>query len=333
MYFHSDRLLKRYLGYRRPTTIAYVFLFALGILTILAIPLVNAGKLPGANYRDESLNLAVGELLHGRYPYYVTASGKEPITPLPGSLLLAIPFVLVGSSGFQNCFWLFVFFRLCVRYLRNSTRALALLLSVFAGAPVIVRELSSGSDLLSNTIWILASVMAIENCDHFSPPINLFIAVAAGIGFSSRPNFVLLAPLLYSALIRRRGIRCATSYVLVAAAVWGIVTLPFYLYDPGGFSPLHVVRFVNRFDTVLPYSGIILPGASFLASILLALKKTNGPGSLLMRSAVVLGIAPVLGMCLTSIAERRFEVGPYSNFSLMVLPFATVALWRGRPCR
>src|SRR5260370_38096939 len=58
---------------------------------------------------DDGLNLGVNELLNGRHPYSVRTYLDNPISPLPGAILLAIPFVLVGSSAYQNLFWLGVF--------------------------------------------------------------------------------------------------------------------------------------------------------------------------------------------------------------------------------
>lgn len=48
----------------------------------------------------------MNRLVRGHYPYHaVTYLGNE-ITHLPGSLLLALPFVLVWTSALQNLFWL-----------------------------------------------------------------------------------------------------------------------------------------------------------------------------------------------------------------------------------
>src|SRR5713226_9351322 len=42
---------------------------------------------------DDALNLAVSELLHGRYPYYGQTYLHNAIANLPGAILLATPFV------------------------------------------------------------------------------------------------------------------------------------------------------------------------------------------------------------------------------------------------
>ena len=67
--------------------------------------------LPGkGSDADDALNLAVNELLHGRYPFYARTYLDNPVANLPGTIFLAVPFALLGNSAYQNFFWLMVFF-------------------------------------------------------------------------------------------------------------------------------------------------------------------------------------------------------------------------------
>lgn len=104
---------------KRSTAIALM----VGIACLLAIvvgvvyPRLNqGGHYPGASDRDEALNAAISALLDGRYPYTVRAfvqeshswvgQGGNPISAMPGELLMSMPFHLLGLTALQNVFWL-----------------------------------------------------------------------------------------------------------------------------------------------------------------------------------------------------------------------------------
>ena len=83
-----------------------ITLLILIIIFIVAYPIANSGAFGVGSDRDEALNIATTDLLNGRYPYYQKTYHNNPITPMPGSLFLAVPFVLAGNSAYQNFFWL-----------------------------------------------------------------------------------------------------------------------------------------------------------------------------------------------------------------------------------
>ncbi len=82
--------------------------FALAVLTLGVLvagffavyPMANSGEYGRGIDNDEALNIAVGELFSGRYPYYLRTYLDAPISPLPGELLLASPFVLLGNGAY-----------------------------------------------------------------------------------------------------------------------------------------------------------------------------------------------------------------------------------------
>ena len=84
------------------------------LATMVALPLVNRGIPPGKNVRVATVTLAVSELLQARYPYHVAVSEREPVTLLPGSLFLAVPFVWLHIAGLQSLVWI-VFFYFALR--------------------------------------------------------------------------------------------------------------------------------------------------------------------------------------------------------------------------
>ena len=67
----------------------------------------RAGRGRGRRRRPRGgVRVALTELASGRYPYTATTYLGNPITPLPGALLLAAPFWWVtGSAAWQNVAW------------------------------------------------------------------------------------------------------------------------------------------------------------------------------------------------------------------------------------
>ena len=62
--------------------------------------------------------------------------------------------------------------------------------------------------------------------------------VALALLVLARANFLLLLPLAFGWLVRARGWRTATAAVALASGAAAALSLPFYLYDPAGFTPL-----------------------------------------------------------------------------------------------
>ncbi len=54
--------------------------------------------------RDEALEVAVRALAASENPYLAELSTGNPVSPLPGELVLAAPFVWLGVSGLQTVF-------------------------------------------------------------------------------------------------------------------------------------------------------------------------------------------------------------------------------------
>ncbi len=160
------------------------------LATMVALPLVNRGILPGKNVHVATVTLAVSELLQARYPYHVAVSEREPVTLLPGSLFLAVPFVWLHIAGLQSLVWI-VFFYFALRKWSGDARLVPFfLLAILLGAPVIVHEPVSGSDYLGNCIWILLVIAMVANYGNLSAGQRAIFAVLTGVAFSSRLTFL-----------------------------------------------------------------------------------------------------------------------------------------------
>ena len=241
------------------------------LLTFVALIAIFAIVYPKANVHiagrgsdaDDGLNLAVNELLNGRYPYSVRTYLDNPISPLPGAILLAIPFVLFGSSAYQNLFWLGVFCFVLFRMMQSWRATLILFLTILIFSPVVVNDIVTGGDYPTNTIYVLVFMLLTLSWGPGTDSLSwkkLLAVLLLGIGLSSRANFLLLMPPLFSALTLRAGWRTAATYSALTLLVCAAITIPFWVHDPAGFTPLHTqAHKVAEFQTILPFAGLVVP--------------------------------------------------------------------------
>lgn len=336
----------------RQAIVAIASTFLLLITAFLLIfPLADSGVLGGGSDADDALDLATVELLHGRYPYYERTYLGNQLSPLPGALLLAAPFVVLGNGAWQNFFWLLAFVVVMKGFLGGWRTALCLLWLILGLAPIVLNWLVIGVDYVANSLYVLVLALwatgaimpssagdpafgpshavdrqAVHHATVWSTgslrvPWSLAIpAVALGIGLSSRANFLLLVPLVCAALARRSGWKTAIACTAITGLAFAIVTLPFFLYDPAGFSPLHAREKLDQFDPILPHSALLITGASGIAALALAWRhrRCMTPDLLLVDCAVVLVIPALAGTVLSMIRSARPDFGfaLYASFAL-----------------
>jgi len=320
----------------------------LGVLTVVVLmgafaltyPALTTGRIGAASDRDEALNTATWELLHGRYPYYpravvdgVTREGEKGslISPLPGELLLAVPFVLLGNGAYQNFFWVLVLFFVVRWYLRSGPSATAFLWGLLLLSPICLHEVVTGGDLMSNTIWVLVFALFMIRCvsDARTKWYSRGVAAALfGIGLSSRANFVLIGPLVLSVLIQAAGWKPALKYMTLAALASLAVTLPFYLYDPAGFSPLHTYNKLRWFESTLPHAGVVVPVVGAVLAGALSFQKMAGPDVRFLRNcAIVLAWPVVCVVALSSVSTARLELYRFAWYGQSFMLFGVLACW------
>lgn len=273
------------------------FLFLL-IAFLIIYPTANSGFYGGGSDADDALDIAARAILHGQYPYYLKTYLGNPIGPMPGAVFLSMPFVLVYGSALQNIFWLAGLFFI-VRWLADAKTALCLLLLLLVFSPVVMWNVLTGTDELANTIYVLIFTLLLIKGKS-----KRLWAFLLGVGLSSRANFILLTPLIFSALVYTEGIKRALIHTLIACLVCLAVTLLFYLYDSHGFTPLR-----GQFSKAagLPFA----PLASGLISLLLAWKYVRDAQALLIACAVVQLVAVGLSAILTG---SGLSYSPYGIF-------------------
>lgn len=218
--------------------------------------------------RDEALDYAVREALAGRYPYSVRTQLGGPISPLPGALLLAAPWVVIGTSRYQMFFWLGLGALLLVRVL-GARATLACCVLLFA-CPAFSQEWTFAGDLFSNTAYVAISCALLAQAveDDRSWPHLSALAVFVGIAIASRAHLALVAIPLFALMLRRTDPRSAAMLACITVITAVGVTLPFYVYSPSLFSPLHAVSMLSVRSA--PSSAWYLTSATLIATLALA---------------------------------------------------------------
>lgn len=306
---------------------------ALTAFVLVVYPLANSGRLGAGGDADDALVTGVGELFAGRYPYYPATYLGNPISPMPGAMLLSAPFVLIRLVALQNVFWLAAFFLAARHFLKSGVRALLLLWTILIFSPTVFQNLATGADYTANTIYVLLAMwLMLETISDESAPAwkKILPGVLLGVALSSRSNFILLTPLLFSALLQNAGLKAAIKYCGVAGAVFLLVTVPFYLYDPTSFTPLAVqASKLVKIEDVLPFARVVVPLAAVALAAALSFQKMKTDGAVLFRNCAVVQIFVLLLTALVSSIhlgklDLYFEQSGYGMFTLF---FGALACW------
>lgn len=314
-----------------PAQYAPVFLvFTLLILfvTFLQIyPMLNTA-LPGrGSDGDDALHLAAQALLRGDYPYHGRTYLGNPIINLPGTIILALPFTLLGHTAAQNFFWLALFGLALCRHWQDNRTVLFYFWSLLFTSPYLTYALWIGNDHISNGLQIFLFSWGLMESAGKSPKKAIFWAILLGIGLSSRLNFVLLLPLLGAGLWRRAGKMPALAYTMLALCIFSALTLPFYLYDPTHFTPALTANKLAQFDTYFPNASLIISLGTAFFAVLIAFHPQNGHWQMLCRHAALILALPILSsITLFSIAVKQPNL-LLAHYTLFLLFFATTATW------
>lgn len=243
----------------------FIFLGMLFLIFSIAYPLIDSGQFGFSSDRDEAIDIAVRQILNGHYPYLCkSVSGVHsgcpttgnPISPLPGALLLASPFVILGNCALQNFFWI-IFFYFALIHHTNSKKIPAIylvLLGVFS--PVLIAEILTGGDYLANSLAVTSATILVLSA--ISVQGWVLGGILLGISLSWRAHFLLLVIPLVIYHIKYREFQKILITGVAATVSFLLVTLPFFIANPTEFSPIHIQQRLNDFRHILPHANVIV---------------------------------------------------------------------------
>lgn len=324
-----NRYLESIITARRVLWLLVLLVVAIAVVFVVVYPIQDARERFGRGLdNDDALDLAATELIHGRYPYYPETYFGNPLSPLPGSVILATPFVaLFGKSAVQNLVWIAVLFWIMSRY--YPVQLVPIMAITVLSFPVFLQQLIGGSDYIANSIQMLLVVVFVDRFYHKAKPVKVAVfALLSGLILSSRLIYAPLFPLLMLVTLRREGVRSAATFAGLASAAFLAVTLPFYLFDSQGFSPLHTYDKLAGFDSLVPHYGIVIPAVMIIAAVAAGV---SSPIELLSKRLILICAAiltiPVLAGFIAdslSLGTLSFE---YWEFGMLSLVFWTVGAY------
>ena len=316
-------LIKNNLSQKQALILALITLIVIVLIVpYFLYPIANLGFKGGkGSDADEGVVTAVKALINFKYPYYTKSCLGNPVGPLPGSLILSIPFVLLGSMALQNIFWLTILFLCLKRILGDWRYSLLFIWTLMFTSPESLHELIVSGYKLSSTIIVLVFLILLidylsrNNISYWKKYLS---AIFLGIALSSRGDLILILPVFFSFLIQNLGLKKSIKYLLIVLMAFVTVTLPFYLYDPFGFTPLQVQSGkILYLDPVLNLIKVIL---IITACLLISMQKIkNNKIKFLEGCAIILLIAPLLAIATSCIEFGRLDFSDLSySFSSYV---------------
>jgi hypothetical protein len=290
---------------------ASVGLAVVASLLAVGYPLSRSGRFGQGSDRADALNIAATRLLEGLYPYDAVTYLGGKITPLPGAVLLAVPFVWAfGTVVVQNLALAGALLWALRETAPSSGSALTAWATVMVLIPETLREFVTGGDLFVSAILPLVALALVCRAAARGATMTL-VAAAALLGFSvcTRPHMMLLPVLAVGWMWGRRGGGTAAIVAGTSAATFLVVALPFYLADPAGFSPLHVAGKTTGETTVT--TALVLQAAVAAAVVAGAAwwLSRRSFQALLTSSAVVLAAPAVLSIVNVAAGGGGIDVG------------------------
>lgn len=263
---------------------------ALVLAFIVRYPMSQAGLLGVGTDRDEALDIGVERLLAGLFPYHARTYMGVPLTPLPGAMLLAMPFHLMGAAAWQNLLWMPVGLFLLVDAARGlRTRAPLAVVALF-GNLTVLQDHTHGGDLGVNSVYAAAALWLVHRAGSAEAPRPALLAVAAAVlavAVVSRPVFAVAAVVGAAFVTGRQGPRAGAVFAAVLTAAAAALLLPFLLHDPAAVLPRHLL---SKLPPGWEGTAFAMTAAGLLVAALPAFRPVTGRPALYGTVAAGLGV-------------------------------------------
>jgi hypothetical protein len=296
---------------------AATFVFVL-VAFLVIYPIVNVHSAGAGSDDDDTYNIGAGSLMAGRSPYDQTTYLGNALHPFAGAFVLAMPFVLLGTSAWQNLFWLPMFFLAVKATTRDDRVTLRLAWLVLALSPTVMHQVVTGTGHAANTIYVLLGLWWLTRTAHRD-----LAAVAWGVTLASRANFLFLVPIVFGWLRQHHGRRAAARATALTCTVVACLTLPFYLHDPAAFGPLEGANRLLRFNDLIPYTGEIIMVLMAILAVGLSFMPTNNV-ALFASCAIVQAFPVVVGTMLGTVQRGQPDLA-YAAYFTFAAWFALMA--------
>ena len=280
---------------------------ALCVIFAVAYPVATSGLFGGGTDRADALDVTDAALFAGRPVYDALTYLGNPPTPLPGAVLLAAPFHLIGSAALQNVFWFLVLCALAPRIVGDGRGGAAYLAIFVLCCPGVLLDFATGSDFATNAIYVIVSVWALTS---LAPTETWAVRVLAcalfACALSSRPIYVVEAPIVAAAVLQRQGLRRCLEVSACVAVLLAVIDGPMLADNPDRFPLMlhaNLLGFWPRWlhaTIAIPALSLAIAGSAFFVG--------TGRGRLWLLSAI--SLAPMVAPLFVFVVLRH-GLGPW----------------------
>ncbi len=306
--------------------LAAVGVVALIVAFVVGVPAAYHDVMGVGSDRADALNVALSRLAHGLYPYTGTTYVGNPITPLPGALLMAAPFWWVtGTAAWQNVAGMLLLLPLVNGGWRPRTRPTVLWALVAFGGLEVLREFLIGDDLVSSVVPAVAAVAwTLGAARGRSTWVLAASAIVLGVATCTRPHMALVVIIVVAAVGVAAGARRALVVGGCASLAWVALIVPFLLGGAARFSPWHVAAKVTGERGLTLGIAVVALAAAALVVVALCVVRPSSTRAVGWFCAAVLFAPSVLSLA------RWLVVGPTADLDMTLgasaVPFAVWAM-------
>ena len=299
---------------RRGEVVIAIALLVLLVVTFAVIyPHANVHLPAAGSDDDDAYDLGARALLSGSSPYIERTYLGNVLHQLPGAFLLAMPFVLLGTSALQNLFWIPMFF-LAARSECRDGRAAHLAALTLAASPVVLHQVATGTGHIANAIYVALGLWWLSRDGRH----RYIASVAWGVTLASRANFLMLIPIAFGWIRREAGLAEAIRSSALTLATVAALTLPFYLAGPADFGPLEAADRLTRFDELLPHASTLIIAAMAAAALWFGARASTL--AMLFKHCAIVQAIPVLAGTAVGLAQ-------WHTVDLAYLSYLNFAAW------
>jgi len=225
----------------------FILLFILiTLVNILVYPLADSLKYQArGSDQDDALIVGAKNLISGKNPYEAhTYFPGNPLSPGPGWLIMNLPFTTSGLYCLLTPFYISVL-GLLIRKLSAGYYAANVFLILCSSSLAFWETMVAGSDLFAVGALFTVCLYFVYAGFGKSKLLSFLSAMLLALAATSRIIFAYIIAVMGILLWRRSG----KKYIgfLVFSLVFAVLLhLIFYLWNPGSYTPLHLIRKGNR---------------------------------------------------------------------------------------
>jgi hypothetical protein len=296
------------------------------LLFAVLFPIAHRHTLGVGSDRGDALRVSASALLHGHYPYYATTYLGNAITPLPGAILLAAPFFLLGNVSLENLFWLALFLWFSYSFFRGHSTAIIYVLLLLATSASNLDDFVVGGDYVANAMYVCVAValVLVTHRDKISLWQPIAAEILLGLAVDSRPIYVVAISLVFAYLLQHEKRSVAIRALLVSGSVAALISIPFYLYDPAHFAPLHIEHKLD-FIPAQYHASLVMPALGLLASCSGFFVRLSRQRLYLLIGVslfFMVGLAGIISWCVSP-----FTLWGWYGLDVLVSPALFISLW------